>query len=464
MTTLPSPGLRAGVARMPITPFPGVELAGWGYYLHRTWETILDDLCVTAVCFEDSANAMAVVTFDLMTIGGAFVQQLREAAARRTGIPSENMLLTASHSHNAPTTGALLGVGDEHPDYVAMVHDAALTAIEQAWETRQSAAVASGSANCDGLTFNRTRDRGPVDETLTVLRVDPAEPNGNRPSAPLAVLVNYQAHPTVFTNLFPTAVSRDVPGQVVERIESAYPGTIAAYLQGACGDVNFLREFQTIERRHEPGDAVANASLKVLRGLSGAADPHAMIRTDQRTVELPVRRWSDEELQADREEAAERLANRRLDGWRDSIGKVMVNRPDDMVRRHGGDEWRAVEAMCRFQVEWTDRMRREMSEHQRLVQPAEVQTLRIGDLGIVANATEFFTTLALDVRQRSALPQLMIAAYSNGRIGYLPDAHDVQRKTYAAHQSPKYCTQHPFVAESGPAMCDAMVESIRSLA
>ena len=51
----------------------------------------------------------------------------------------------------------------------------------------------------------------------------------------------------------------------------------------------------------------------------------------------------------------------------------------------------------------------------------------------------------------------MIACYANGRIGYVPDTHDITRRSYAAYQSPKYCNQFPFVPESGPALCDGML-------
>ena len=34
----------AGVARTTITPFWGVELTGWGYYIERRWQRIADDL------------------------------------------------------------------------------------------------------------------------------------------------------------------------------------------------------------------------------------------------------------------------------------------------------------------------------------------------------------------------------------------------------------------------------------
>jgi neutral ceramidase len=54
----------------------------------------------------------------------------------------------------------------------------------------------------------------------------------------------------------------------------------------------------------------------------------------------------------------------------------------------------------------------------------------------------------------------MLACYANGRIGYLPDAHDIAARSYAGYQSPKYCNQFPFTPASGPAMCDAMVATV----
>ncbi len=176
------------------------------------------------------------------------------------------------------------------------------------------------------------------------------------------------------------------------------------------------------------------------------------------TARLPTRRWSRAELDADRIEAEHRLATGNIAGWRTGIGRVMTNRPDDMIARHGGDEAKAVRAMARFNVEWTSQMLVDYETRPEWLE-TEVQAVRVGDLTIVSNASEFFSSLALDVRGRAAAPELMIACYANGRIGYMPDAHDVERRTYAAFQSPKYCNQFPFTAASGPAMCDTMVEA-----
>jgi hypothetical protein len=140
----------------------------------------------------------------------------------------------------------------------------------------------------------------------------------------------------------------------------------------------------------------------------------------------------------------------------------MTNNPKDMIARHGGDVLKAVRAMCRFHVEWTDRIRRDLDTRPETLE-TEVQALRIGDLSIVANSSELFSPFALDLRQRHG-GELMVACYSNGRIGYMPDSHDIERKTYAGYQSPKYCNQFPFTDASGPALVDGMQAMLQKCA
>jgi hypothetical protein len=88
-----------------------------------------------------------------------------------------------------------------------------------------------------------------------------------------------------------------------------------------------------------------------------------------------------------------------------------------------------------------------------------VQAIRIGHAYLVTNAAELFTAIALDVR-RQWHDDLMIVGYANDSIGYLPDEHDINRRSYAADQSPKFKNQFPFVAEAGPAMVQGMLEAL----
>ncbi|MCA1684443.1 MAG: hypothetical protein LC745_00350 [Planctomycetia bacterium] len=254
-------------------------------------------------------------------------------------------------------------------------------------------------------------------------------------------------------------MSRDTPGAVCDALEAAFPGATALYVQGACGDVNFLREFTDPGRWTEPALLLAAEARRVLESAPAMSDP--VVAASAETALLPTRRWTPGELEHDRREAERRLAGGGVEvsGWRETIGRSMTNRPDDMVRRHGGDERKAVRAMCRFHLEWTDRMLRDFETRPETL-ATEVQAVRVGDLYLAANASEFFTPFALDVRRRAGVPELMLGCYANGRIGYLPDGHDIAARSYAGYQSPKYCDQFPFTPESGPTMCDAMLRVI----
>jgi hypothetical protein len=55
-------------------------------------------------------------------------------------------------------------------------------------------------------------------------------------------------------------------------------------------------------------------------------------------------------------------------------------------------------------------------------------------------------------------------SYANGGIGYLPDAHDIARRSYAAIQSPKFTGQFPFTKDSGPAMVAGLVVVLERIA
>lgn len=443
--------LSAGIARTCLTPFWGVELTGWGYYIERKWRQIHDDLHATALVVDDGSRTVALVALDLMVIDSEFTRRTRERISDVTGLPSDAILLTCSHSHNAPAAGGLLGVGECDPFYEDWASRQAASAAILAWKNRVPARMSCSRGELSGHSFNRTRPNGVVDSTVTTLKVDTAD------GRPLAFVLNFGAHPTLTTDWRPFAVSRDLPGEVCDLIEEAHPGATAMYVQGACGDVNFLREYIDEERHHEPARLLAAVALESQADAEPMHSPHLAFSSE--IAQLPTRRWTRDEIEADRAEALRRLESNDITSWRESFGRSMTNRPDDMVKRHNGDEVKAVRAMARFKIEWTDRMLVDLKTRPEIL-ATEVQTLRLGDVYVTSNSSEFFSSFALDLRHRAHVPELMVACYSNGRIGYLPDAHDIEVRSYAGYQSPKYCNQFPFTADSGPQMCEAMLRTI----
>ncbi len=430
-----------GVARRKITPTIPVELAGLGYYLERTWQRVRDDLTATALVITDAnGHSVAFVALDLMYNDAGFTQAIRRQAAARCGLLPEEICVNCSHSHNAPTAGFIRGAGEQNQDYLTFAAREAAAALVEAWQARQPAHLSVGRQEITGLTFNRTRERGPVDTRLTLLRADSLE------GKPLAAAINFHSHCIAHMEIDLQAISRDWPGEVVDQIEAQLPGVTALYLQGTCGDVNVERKYNGTPLRFEPARrivAAAHLAWTGARGLEGNS-----LSVASREISIPTRRWIREEIQRDREEALYRRETGDIKGWLEGFARAAVNQPARLPLRYGGSVEKAVAALSRFAIEWTDEILPVFDSRAEEVK-MEIQAARIGDLYFAMNPSELFTTFGLELREKCRAKDLMVLGYSNGSIGYLPDAEEISRGGYAATQSPKFTGQFPFVPASG---------------
>lgn len=437
-----------GVARRVITPPPGVELAGLGYYLERTWERVRDNLNATALVVSDAeGSAAALVAADLMYNDEGFTRSVREQAAAHTGLRPDSICINFSHSHNAPTAGFIRGAGKQDTEYLKFAARQVAAALVEAWRNRQPAKLRTGWANLDGITYNRTRENGPVDTRVSVLCADGSK------DQPLAVLVNFHGHPCVHMEHDFRAVSRDVAGEVVDQFEAELPGSIAMFLQGTSGDVNFVPS----ERNPAPARELTRTAL------NAAAQARPMerrgVRAITRSTRLPTRRWTREEVMIERDEGLYRVRTGDTTGWLDGAARAVVNQPRRLPERYGGSVERACAAVARFAVEWTGHILPELDTRPEELE-TEVQAIRIGDLYFAAHASELFSTLGLHLRRRWPHDNLFVLGYSNGSIGYMPDEYDIVRRGYGAYTSPKCTGQFPFTIDSGPALIEGLVQAL----
>jgi neutral ceramidase len=439
-----------GIARRKITPPFDVELAGLGYYLNRTAKRLRDDLTVTALVIEGKrGSCVAFASLDILYVNEKFVQTVRESVAAQTGIPTHAICINCSHSHNAPTASHVLGVGEVNSEYVRFVAEKSIEALVQAWNGRKPAKLRVGAAEVKNYTFNRTRENGPVDTHLSVLRADTLD------ERPLAVAFNFHSHLTAHMEIDLRAISRDWPGEVIDQIEAALPEAKAMFLQGTCGDVNLSPEFNHTERRFEPARAITKVALEAMeksRPVSGQT-----IEAITKQVRLPTRRWTREEINGDREEGLYRLKTGDTKDWLNGFARVIVNCPQRLPLRYGGSVEKAVEAVSRFAVEWTDAILPTLDTRPEYID-TEIQAIRVGDVLFSAHSAELFSTLGLEIREKAPTKDLFLLGYSNGALGYLPDAYDVERKSYAASQSPKFCGRFPFTKESGKTLVNEIIQ------
>jgi hypothetical protein len=383
-----------------------------------------------------------------------FTARIQQLAASQTGLRPESICVNCSHTHNAPTAGFIRGCGRQDEPYLETAAHAAAATLADAWRQRQPARLSVAQGELTGMTFNRAQENGPVDPRIGVLRADTVA------GRPLALAINFHSHCTAHMEIDLRAVSRDWVGEVVDQLEAAIPGATALYLQGTCGDVNFRREFNGTPRRFEPARAITGAALRALESVRPIERPGVAVLTCQ--VTLPTRRWCREEIMRYREEGLYRLQSKDTTGWLEGIARACVNQPERLPLRYGGSVEKAVAAVSQFAVEWSDDTLPTVDTTPETLQ-TEVQAIRIGDFWCAAHGSELFTSLGLELRRAWGRESLFLLGYSNGSIGYLPDAPEIARGGYAATQSPKLTRQFPFVPESGPALVQGLLDALNQV-
>lgn len=214
--------IRAGVAVIDITPPLGLLMAGFAARKEPA-EGAHDPLTVRALAIDETVLVVADV------IG--FHQDMSSRVRARSGLPDENVMLCATHTHGGPVSmsGRLHAAADA--GFLSRLEDACVTAVEEALGSRVDAELSFAAAPDPDVARNRRHEDGPIDRSLPVLKV--RRNDGHL----LAILVNYACHPVVL-GADNRQWTGDYPHFVRAELEAANPGATAIFLTGCIGDLN----------------------------------------------------------------------------------------------------------------------------------------------------------------------------------------------------------------------------------
>lgn len=404
--------LRAGAFAMDVTPttFP---ISVNGGLSDRKATAANDQLHARCLVLDDGKTKLAIVVVDSCMVPREIIDAAKALAEKKTGIPTANMLVSATHTHTAPT---VTGVFQSDPDagYVRFLTAKIAEGIEKANANLAPAKAGWGVATEPNQVFNRrwkmkpdvlnldpfgrTTDKvrmnpgiqnpgllepaGPVDPAVSVLSLRTAD------GKPLALLANYSLH---YVGDLP-ALSADyygVFGDVIGRkLGAKDPKFVGILSNGTSGDVNNVN-FREARPKTGPGercrlvaDAVANAAKKASDAATFTSD--ITLAVAQTEIELQVRKPTREEV-ARAEKVLEKAKGRVLRGLEEVYARetVLIAKYPDTVK-------------------------------------LKIQAMRIGELGIVAIPCEVFTAIGLEIKRKSPLKPTFTIELANGYNGYLP--------------------------------------------
>src|SRR5262249_179051 len=123
-----------------------------------------DTLKARAFVFRGDKVQAAVVSCDLTAISSDLTKEVRRHASARTGIPTENIILTATHSHTAPDymrdlydyLGSSEKKANADQRYAVKLVDGIVGAIATAHSRAEPALIDTGSTRQEiPVSFNR---------------------------------------------------------------------------------------------------------------------------------------------------------------------------------------------------------------------------------------------------------------------------------------------------------------------
>lgn len=239
LTTLPTPPpptapIRAGWAKVNITPGFTTATGGYGARQGKHWRVVNDSIYVRAVMLDNGSNRVAIVGLDLLITPPTVVEALKKRLPE-VGMRWENVYMGAIHSHNsmggwAPGLVGQLIAGGYDERVVPLITNGILSAIKKAQATMAPAELGYGQANGSDLIYNRMADSGPtgpLDGAVRLLKV-------KKQTGQTAVICTFAGHATLYDDTASDYLSRDYPGALVDRLEKS-DVDFALFLAGAVG-------------------------------------------------------------------------------------------------------------------------------------------------------------------------------------------------------------------------------------
>jgi len=405
--------MRAGYGKYELTPPMGVELAGFGYYLNRRAQSVIDPLFARAVMLETDNAKTLVISCEVLGLSRGVCADVF-AHARKYGIAPENVIIVSVHTHTGPTIIYHEGTGAVDPDYVATVAGRISRAIDLAAEDMDE--VVSLSHMCRPLPgdyiYNRADpENGPVDRTVRGFTLARAS------KKPIA-MVSTACH-GVFRQRIPH-VSADFAGGINRIMEEA--GCLPVYLNGLCGDIDPYKP--TPERLDEFAALVTSVFEK----------DHADLPLTLQSGSIP-------------------FTLRLTPVTREDI----LSAAETAVKKAKGDEGPARVALI-----WKDEMLEKLDT---LTDTEEIcgKYVILGGVPIVALPFEGFTCIGQEIRSIIGREDALTLGCAEELLGYLPTKDDIKRGAYAALESTFLYKRLPVVPGEAERLGEEMGRALKKI-
>ena len=407
----PKKAFRAGAFAINVSPlkFPVIINGGM---TERTADKITDPLHARCLVLDDGTIKVAIVVVDSCMMPRDLLDEAKTLASRATGIPASRMLISATHTHSAPSVHGCLG-SDKDEEYARFLipqiakgiieANSRLTPARIGWafgEDKKNVACrhwvmkpGTAAMNPFGGTKDDVAQMNPGPSNPNAIRTtgvpDPTVPVVSIQSLdgkPLAIYSAYSLHYVGKTQPVSADYFAVYCDEMAKRVKAENHSPFMAALANATSGDTWLMDYSQPTRREYTLESVASdvaaAAMEAYQRIEYFDwVPIAMAES---LLECNVRMPSSEEVAAAKE------------FMKTFEGKKPKNVPEVYAR----------ETVILSQMPPTRELK--------------IQALRIGPLGIGTIPNETYGSTGLHIKEHSPLKSTFVVELANGCEGYIP--------------------------------------------
>jgi len=426
---------QVGYASVNINPPLGCGIQG--YYIPRFAKGFLDDLEAHAIVLSLNDTKIAMISVDICELFAPQINSYRAAIEKATGIPAENLFISATHTHTGPLiqeTDAFEADPEPIHKYAAFLQERLVDLVTLALQDVKPAKMGfiTGYAPDrvayirlyrmkDGTTMtcppiedpNIDGPIGELDQRCHILRFD--QEGGHS-----IVVFNYGVHADTING---ELLSSDWPGWMRRTLDKALDGVKCLCFVGCQGDVgsthvfpeggdmndteiSFDNEMKSPGMARFIGRALAGTVLQVYDKMEYVDVDDLKIL--HKTIEVDANRPAPEELP---------LAHKYKD-----------------LHDAGRDDEIPYTAMA-LTIAVSEAIRMCNLEHGPDTFQLELTGLKIGPVALIGIPGEPFTEIGVRIKETEGWKQIMPVCLTNGCEGYFPSPAAYAAGGYEARSS-----------------------------
>ena len=425
--------VRAASASVKLTDDNMTELHAQEKVFSQPWE---GEFRANALVL-DAQQRICLVSLDALNTLLPMTRSAARRIAAATGIPIDNILICATHTHRGPPMNSAFG--QPRAEYVRRLEEGSVLAAVKAVAAMDDAKSAAQSTVLFGQSQEATvgrnsrlllkdgcigwdgyeeqdvvRPTGPYDPDLYVLALRRAD------GKYAGLAFNHSVHN--IGHIRADCLSPCFYGLTALEIERRH-GATTLFLPGAFGSTHNI----TYNNSGVPAEECVHRAVAAIEEALGRLQPSVpgVVQVLNREFAYHVRRFDEAREALAVKAYLEKYAPQRVPG----------------------------------QVDWFRKMREEMTPHQGEACQTRLQIIRLGDLVFVGIPGEMFARLGLELRRRSPFRHTCIIGLTNENIGYIPD-----RRAYADGGYQTWAGGHSKLeVGTGEAMVDQAVAMLDEL-